>query len=86
MADSVTLEKVLNLAKQLSPLDRIRLIEQITPQLKRDLVVVPSQPRKSLRGIWKGIDISEADLAEVKAEMSSIALRAIKNAELRMQN
>jgi hypothetical protein len=71
MADSVTLEEVLNLAKQLSPLDRIRLIEQITPQLKRDLVVVPSQPRKSLRGIWKGIDITEADIAEVKAQMSS---------------
>ncbi len=71
MANSVTLEEVLNLAKQLSPLDRIRLIEQITPQLKRDFVVAPSQPRKSLRGIWKGIDISEADLAEVKAEMSS---------------
>jgi hypothetical protein len=70
MADSVTLEEVLNLAKQLSPLDRIRLIEQITPQLKRDLVVVPSQPRKSLRGIWKGIDIGEADIAEVKVEVS----------------
>lgn len=65
----VTLDKVLNLAKQLSPLDRIRLIEQITSQLKRDLVV-SSQPRKSLRGIWKGVDISEADIAEVKAEMS----------------
>jgi hypothetical protein len=71
MADSVTLEEVLNLAKQLSPLDRIRLIEQITPQLKRDLVVVHPQPRKSLRGIWKGIDITEADIAEVKAQMSS---------------
>ena len=70
MSDSVTLEEVLNLAKQLSPLDRIRLIEQITPQLKRDLVVVFSQPRKSLRGIWKGIDISEEEIAEVKAEMS----------------
>ena len=69
MADSVTLEEVLNLAKQLSPLDRIRLIEQITPQLKRDFVV-PSQPRKSLRGIWKEIDIGDADIAEVKAEMS----------------
>jgi hypothetical protein len=71
MANSVTLEEVLNLAKQLSPLERIRLIEQITPQLKRDLVVTSSQPRKSLRGIWKGIDITEADIAEVKAEMSS---------------
>ena len=71
MADSLTLEEVLNLAKQLSPLNRIRLIEQIIPQLKRDLVVAPSQPRKSLRGIWKGINIGEAELAEVKAEMSS---------------
>ena len=71
MVDSVTLEEVLNLAKQLSPLDRIRLIEQITPQLKLDFVLVSSQPRKSLRGIWKEIDLSEADLAEVKAEMSS---------------
>ena len=70
MADSITLEEVLNLAKQLSPLDRIRLIEQITPCLKRDLVVVPSQPRSSVRGISKEIDISEADIAEVKAEMS----------------
>jgi hypothetical protein len=70
MANSVTLKEVLNLAKQLSPLDRIRLIEQITPQLKRDLVVTPSQPRKSLRGIWKGIDITEVDITEVKAEMS----------------
>lgn len=71
MADSVTFEEVLNLAKQLSPLERILLIEQIAPQLKRDLIVVSSQPRKSLRGIWKGIDIGEADLAEVKAEMNS---------------
>ena len=37
MPESVTLEEVANLAKQLSPLDRIRLIEQITPNLKRDL-------------------------------------------------
>ena len=71
MPESVTLEEVLNLAKQLSSLDRIRLIEQITPYLKRDLIVSPSQPRKSLRGIWKGVDISEEEIAEVKAEMSS---------------
>ena len=70
MPKYITLEEVVNLAKQLSPLDRIRLIEQITPHLKRDLIVSPSQPRKSLRGIWKGIDISEADITEVKAEIS----------------
>lgn len=70
MSDSVSLEEVVNLAKQLSPLDRIRLIEQITPQLKRDLFVSPSQPHKSLKGIWKGIDISEEELAQIKAEIT----------------
>jgi hypothetical protein len=70
MTESVTLNDVLKLAKQLSTLDKIRLIEQITPQLKRDLAATPSQPRKSLRGIWKGVDISDEDIAEVKAEIS----------------
>ncbi len=36
MPESVTLEYVLSLAKQLSPLDRIRLIEQITPRENLD--------------------------------------------------
>jgi hypothetical protein len=71
MAEPVTLDDVLKLVKQLSTLDKIRLIEQITPQLKRDLVATPSQPRKSLRGIWKGVDISDEDIAEIRAEMNT---------------
>ncbi|MDJ0649570.1 MAG: hypothetical protein QNJ60_12775 [Xenococcaceae cyanobacterium MO_188.B19] len=51
MIESVTLEKVLNLAKKLSPMDRIRLIEQITPQIKRDLLITAPQPYQSLKGI-----------------------------------
>ncbi len=53
MIESVTLEEVLNLAKKLSPMDRIRLIEQITPQIKRDLLVTAPQPYQSLRDIWQ---------------------------------
>ena len=71
MSDSVTLEQVLQLAKQLSPLDRIRLIEQITPQLKRDFVVSPSQPPTSLKDIWKAIDLTGENIAEIKAEMKN---------------
>ncbi|MGL5807390.1 MAG: hypothetical protein ACRC2R_25055 [Xenococcaceae cyanobacterium] len=48
----------------------LSLIEQITPQIKRDLFVGRSQPRKSLRGLWKGIDISDEDIAEVREQMS----------------
>ena len=53
MIESVTLEEVINLAKKLSPMDRIRLIEQITPQIKRDLLVTAPEPYKSLRDIWQ---------------------------------
>jgi|GEM_PF-1099734 len=70
MPKSITLEEVVNLAKQLSPLDRIRLIEQITPHIKRDLIVSPSQPHNSLQDLWKKIDISEADIAEIKSKIS----------------
>ena len=48
MADSITLEEVLNLAKQLSPLDRIRLIEQITPHEPSQKAWVGSPPKLRL--------------------------------------
>ena len=40
MFESVTLEEVVNVAKKLSPLARIRLIEQINTHLKRNFIVV----------------------------------------------
>ncbi len=69
MPDRVTLEQVLNLAKQLSPIDKIRLIEQVTPQLKRELVASQSTPRKSLRGMWRGLEITDDDIAQVRQQM-----------------
>lgn len=65
---AVTLEAVLNLVKQLKLVDKVRLIERVAPQIERELAQIPVQ-RKSLRGLWRGVDISESDIAEVRRQM-----------------
>ena len=69
MTQVVTLEQVLELAKQLSLVDKINLIEKVTPEIKRELNI-KSKPRRSLRGLWRGANISDEDIAEVRKEIS----------------
>jgi hypothetical protein len=37
MENSITLNEVLALARRLSPIDKVRLIERVAPQIERDL-------------------------------------------------
>lgn len=60
--DAVTLEGVLKLAKQLSPLDKIRLIERIAPDIERDLTARSGGESRSLLGLLK--DLGAAPSAE----------------------
>ncbi len=76
MTDTITLDHVLKLAEQLSPLDKVRLIERVAPQLERDLQAIGDRPRQSLRGLWKSVDISSEDIAEARREMWSNFPRA----------
>ncbi len=69
METTATLEQVLKLAERLPALERVSLIEQLAPRIARDLTSASRRPRKSLRGIWKGVDITDDDLAEVRREM-----------------
>ena len=69
MDESVTLEEVLDLVQQLSPADKQRLVELITTESLPRAVGSQATPRKSLRGVWRGLDITEEDLAEVRREM-----------------
>ena len=69
MGKAVTLEEALELVKQLSPVDKVRLIERIVPDIERELVAARPTPRKSLRGLWQGLDITEEDIAEARREM-----------------
>jgi hypothetical protein len=62
MADTVTLEEIVELAKQLSLLDKVRLIEKITPQIERELETVqPTQRKAGLHAgaIWMSDDFDE---------------------------
>jgi hypothetical protein len=65
----VTLEEALDLVKQLSPLDKARLIERIVPDIERELMAAQPTPRKSLRGLWRGLDITAEEIAEARQEM-----------------
>ena len=69
MESDVTLEQALDLAKQLSPLDKARLIGRILPDIERELKTAQTEPRKSLRGIWRGLDITADSIAEARREM-----------------
>lgn len=69
MEKAVTLKEALELIKQLSLVDKVRLIEQVAPQIERELTKVELNPRTSLRGLWRGSNISESDIAEVRQQM-----------------
>jgi hypothetical protein len=69
MDKTVTLADALELIKQLSLLDKIRLIEQIAPQIERELTNIQTKPRKSLRGLWRGSNVTELDIAQMRQEV-----------------
>lgn len=71
MQATVTLEEVLGLAKRLSSLDKVRLIEQITPDIERELASSQPTPRQSLRGLCSdlGPAPSTEDIDEARREM-----------------
>ncbi|BAT56114.1 hypothetical protein NOS3756_51160 [Nostoc sp. NIES-3756] len=71
MEKAVTIEDALALVKQLSLIDKIRLIEQVAPQIEKELISVQSKQRISLRGLWKGSQITESDISEVRQQIWS---------------
>ncbi len=68
-----TFEDILQLVKQLTPGQKLRLIGAIAPDLEEPLRHAEGdpQPLKSLYGLWKdfGIDLSSKDIDEVRGEM-----------------
>jgi hypothetical protein len=68
MGEAVTLEEALTLVRQLSPVDKARLTERIVPDIERELKAARSTPVKSLRGMWRGLDITKEEIAEARRE------------------
>ncbi len=67
MEQAITLDTVLQLAKQLSAVDKVRLFERLAPEIERDLQA--AKPRESLRDLWKGLNITDEDITEMRREM-----------------
>ena len=70
---NITLEQVISLARQLPPLEKIRLIERIAPEIEQDLRerMHPPRPRKSLLGLCAGLGPapSTEDMDQARREM-----------------
>jgi hypothetical protein len=69
MQHQVTVEQVLEMTKKLSITEKVRLIERITPQITPDLKAIRKKPRRSLRGLWRGVNISSEDIDEARSEL-----------------
>lgn len=66
----VNLDSVVQQIRQLSTLDKVRLVEQVMTILEADLQQnQPFVPRPSLLGLWEGVSISEEDIDEARREM-----------------
>jgi hypothetical protein len=70
MAATATLADALNLALRLSPLDKVRLLEQVASTLERDLTVPSGGEATATEGwgqqlvaLLDGLDLSDWDLA-----------------------
>ncbi len=62
MGKVVTLEEALEVVRRLSPVDKVRLIERIVPDIERELMTARSAPRRSLWGLCA--DLGPAPSAE----------------------
>lgn len=69
MGNQVTFDEALALVTRLPANEKIRLIERIAPQIERELRAAQNKTRKSLRGIWRGVEITEEDIADARREV-----------------
>lgn len=67
------LDRLLELARHLSPLEKLRLIEELAPDLEeslRDVAAGSSErARRSLRGLLQGCDIGADEIDQARREM-----------------
>lgn len=55
----ITSEQIVDLARRLSPLEKLRLIERVASDLEAALQTPSPPQRRSLRGVLKGCSIME---------------------------
>jgi len=65
----VNFEQVVNIARRLSPIEKLWLIERLAPDLEEVLQSSTPARRRSLRGVLKGCSISADDIDQARREM-----------------
>jgi hypothetical protein len=55
--------------RKLPPHEQLKVISQALPEIEKKLGQ-KARPRKSLRGLWKGLTITDKDIADVRKSMS----------------
>jgi hypothetical protein len=70
MPKTTTLDEVLDQARKLSPLDKLRLIERVAPDLEQELEPRRQGNNRSLLGLCKDLSPapSEEDIEEARRE------------------
>lgn len=70
MSGNANLEEVFLMARQLTPADKVRLIEKIAPHLAEELAQTSSRTRKSLYGLCSdlGPAPSEEEIDKLRRE------------------
>ncbi len=64
-----TFEQALAIASNLSPLDKVRLVEQVMATLEQDLSTAKKKPKRSLYGSWSDVHMSEEDIDQARKDM-----------------
>ncbi len=69
MATDPMVAEILNTTRSLSVEEKIQLIRGMTDQVEHDLKGIKKAPNRSLRGIWKGLNITDKEIRENRKEM-----------------
>lgn len=64
----MTYQDIIINAQQLSPPEKARLLAEISASLQHELRT-STQPKRSLLGIWEGLDLSAEDIDAARDEM-----------------
>jgi len=66
---TVALEQAINTLRQLPARERLKVLVEEIAAVEREIPEPPKQPKKSLKGLWKGVSISSEDIDEARREM-----------------
>jgi hypothetical protein len=64
-----TTNNVLKLLRKLPPSEQLKIISLALPEIEKRLDQ-KAGPRKSLRGLWAGLNITAKDISSVRKSMS----------------